>query len=140
MTRHKPSVYAICMLREAEVVGRKLFLTFTGLGSSSSSFRAFVIPVAGEKYIVKGAAARFATASTSGKIQLEVAGVDVDAGSGTNQLDTALDLSLTEDENVRSAVSTPTVLDDAGSLNVVISGTLTNLADCVLTVELEKAN
>ncbi|MDE2025160.1 MAG: hypothetical protein KGJ07_01570 [Patescibacteria group bacterium] len=128
------------MIRESEIVGRKLFLTFTGLGASSSSFRGFVVPVAGEKYIVKGAAARFGVASTSGTLQLEVAAIDVDAGSGTNQLDTALDLSQTEDENLRGKISTPTVIDDASSLNVVLGGTLTNLADCVLTVELEKVN
>lgn len=128
------------MVPEAEIAGRKIYVTLTGLSATSANQRVWTPPTkdANARFRLNAASARWGTASSSAKLQLEVATGNTALGSGVSQLDTALDTSATADVPVHSGVSNPTLFGNTDSLNLTISGTKTSLADCVVCLEIEK--
>lgn len=110
-----------------------LIVPLTAASVSQTCF----LPSSGTFQVV-GVVSRFGTASASGTFDLEVAGATVAIGSGTAQLTSAVALSGTAATNVATAITTQTVIKAGSALNVVIAGTMTGLADAVLSIELQK--
>lgn len=141
MTTQKAYVMLILiMIPQAEVTGQRHIVTISGLSATSVSQHAFVAPSTDAKYKVVSVSARFKTASTSGTLNVEVAKTTVATGSGTNQLGTALSLSGTADVTVNGQVTNPTIFDYTSVLNLIFAGTMTSLADCVVSILLERVN
>lgn len=92
-----------------------------------------------KSFIVNSVSVRFGTASTSGTLQIEVAGAAVAVGSGTSQLSSTISLAGTANtNNAGSLIGQPTVITPGAALNAVLGGTLTNLANCCITIELQE--
>jgi hypothetical protein len=115
------------------------------LTSSSASQLAFVAPSLGSgagidsSWQVAGASVRFHTASSSGTLQVEVAGAGIARGSGTNQLTGTMSLAGTADTTVNGTmITTPTAIPAGAAVNLIIAGTMTSLADCVVNVVLQR--
>ena len=82
---------------------------------------------------------RFGTASTSGTLQVEVAGAAVAIGSGVNQLTAPISLSGAANTNTAGVViASPTVINSASAVNLIFAGTVTNLANASVTVVLQR--
>lgn len=109
------------------------------LTSSSTSLTAYVAPSDGCTWQVAGVSARFGTASSSGAVQVEVAGAGVAVGSGTNQLTGTVSLAGTTNTTANGTVITsPTAIAAGSAVNVIVSGTMTSLANCQVTVVLQR--
>jgi hypothetical protein len=90
-------------------------------------------------YILRDVRAVQRVASTSGTLQIEHRLSGVAAGSGTNQLTATLSLSSTANTPTRATViSEPTIVAPGDMLGKVIAGTMTSLADCVVSLYLER--
>lgn len=123
-------------------------ITVIGLGATSASMTAWVCPnlasmglgdVAETQWQVVGVSARAGTASSSGTLQVEVAGAATAVGSGTNQLTGTMSLSGTASTTVNGTViGTPTVLSAGKALNIILAGTLTGLANCAVDIVLQR--
>lgn len=110
-----------------------------GLGAASSSLSAFVNDNLSGQYVVAGVVANFGTASSSGTLQVEVAGSGVAQGSGTNQLQSALSLAGTANVPVNGVVvASPTVITAGSRVNAILAGTLTGLANCSISIVLQR--
>lgn len=109
------------------------------LTASSTSLTAYVAPNDGTTWQVAAVSARFGTASSSGTLQVEVAAAATAVGSGTNQLTGTVSLAGTADTTVNGTViASPTVISAGKAVNLVIGGTMTSLADCSVTVVLQR--
>lgn len=79
------------------------------------------------------------TASTSGTLQVEVATGTQAIGAGTNQLTGTMSLSGTANTTVNGTVSgTPTTIAAGNRINLIFAGTVTNLANCIVNVVLQR--
>lgn len=86
-------------------------------------------------YKVVSLAATFGTASTSGTLQVEVATGTQAIASGTNQLTGTVSLSGTANTVVNGTViASPTTISAGARINLIFAGTVTNLANCSVTV------
>src|SRR5258708_4240357 len=90
-------------------------------------------------YQVVAATAVFGTASTSGTLQVEVATGTQAVASGTNQLTGTMSLSGTANTTVNGTViASPTVITAGSRINLIFAGTVTSLANAVVTVVLQR--
>lgn len=109
------------------------------LTATSTSLTAYVAPNDSTTWQVVAVSARFGTASTSGAVQVEVAGAAIAVGSGTNQLTGTVSLAGTTNTTVNGTIiASPTVLSAGGAVNVIVSGTMTSLANCQVTIVLQR--
>lgn len=91
------------------------------------------------QYSLVSVSVRFGTASTSGTLQIERTPSGTAVGSGTNLLSGTVSLAGTTNTNVSGFPSTSLsfanqVLTPGDSLSLIFGGTLTNLANAVITV------
>ena len=99
----------------------------------------FVVPNDGSQWIVDGPPTVFVNvASTSGTVKLEVALSGVTVGSGTDQTATLATNALTHQVVNGVSVLGPTVMTAGATLNAIWAGTVTNLANAVLTVPIRR--
>lgn len=114
-------------------------LQVSGLSSSSASQTIFVPDNVGGTFQVAAVSARFGTASSSGTLQVEVAGAGVAVASGVNQLTGTVSLAGTGNTTVNGTViASPTNIVAGSAINIILGGTLTNLANCGVTVTLRR--
>jgi len=95
------------------------------------------------QYSLVGCSVRFGTASTSGTLQIERTPSATAVGSGTNLLSGTVSLAGTANTVVNGVPSTSLsaanqVLAPGDSLSLIFAGTLTNLANCAITVFLSR--
>jgi limonene-1,2-epoxide hydrolase len=90
-------------------------------------------------YVIGGVVAVFGTASTSGTMQIEVATGTQAAGAGTNQLTGVVSLSGATNTAVSGVViASPTQIVTGARVNIIFSGTTTGLANCCISVILQR--
>lgn len=90
-------------------------------------------------YKVAAVTATFGTASTSGTLQVEVATGTQAIAAGTNQLTGTVSLAGTANTPVNGTVSgTPTTIAAGSRVNLIFGGTVTNLANCAISVVLQR--
>ncbi len=93
----------------------------------------------GTTYRVAAVTVNFGTASTSGTLQVEVATGTQAVGAGTNQLTGTLSLSGTANTPVNGTViASPTTITAGARVNLIFAGTVTNLANCTVSVSLQR--
>lgn len=110
-----------------------------GIGASSTSLTAFVNDNLGGQYVVAAVVVNFGTTSTSGTLQVEVAGAGVAQGSGTSQLTGTVSLSGTANTPVNGTViASPTTIVAGSRVNLIFSGTMTGLANCLVSLLLQR--
>ena len=112
-----------------------------GLSASSTSQTVFVADNAtgAQQYQIAAVSARFGTASSSGTLQVEVAGAGVAVGSGTNQLTGTISLAGTTNTTVNGTIiSSPTAIAAGSAVNIILAGTLTSLANCAVNIVLQR--
>lgn len=120
-------------------VGSTMVNNTSGLGSSSASMTVFQAPTSGASYKVTAVSAIFGTTSTSGTLQVEKATGTQAVASGTNILTGTMSLSGTAATTVNGTLATTaglTTLAPGNRLNIILAGTLTNLANCNVDIEL----
>ena len=111
----------------------------SGLGASSSSLTAFVDDNVSGEFKIAGVTVTFGTTSTSGTMQLEVATGTQAVAAGTNQLTGTMSLSGTANTPVNGTIiASPTTIIAGSRINIILGGTLTNLANCVVNIVLER--
>lgn len=109
------------------------------LTASSASQPLFTVPSDGCTWQICAVSTRFTTASSSGTLQVEIAGAGIAVGSGTNQLSSTISLAGTANTTVNGTViASPTTVAAGSSVNLVLAGTLTSLAGCLVTVVLQR--
>lgn len=118
------------------------------LSATSTSQTVFTAPASAGlngQYKFIWATVRFGTQSTSGTLQIEKAASGTAVGGGTNLLQGTMALSGTANTPTHSSgaaapVTNPnTVTLSAGdSLNFIIAGTMTGLANCLVTIWLAR--
>lgn len=92
-------------------------------------------------YKVVGVSAVFGTASTSGTLQVEVATGTQAITAGTNQLTGTISLAGTANTTVNGTViASPTTVTAGSRINLIFGGTVTNLANCAITVALQRVS
>jgi hypothetical protein len=110
-----------------------------GLGASSTSQTIFVADNVSGSFQIAAVAVTFGTASSSGTLQVEVAGSGVAQGSGTNQLTGTVSLAGTANTPVNGTViASPTTITAGSRVNIILAGTLTSLANCCITITLRR--
>lgn len=88
---------------------------------------------------IAGVAAVFGTASTSGTLQVEVATGTQAIASGVNQLTGTMSLAGTANTTVNGTViASPTTITSGARINLIFAGTVTNLANTAITVQLQR--
>ncbi len=111
------------------------------LGASSTSQTIYVNPTVGGTFKILAASVVFGTASSSGTMQIEVATGTQAVGSGTSQLTGTMSLSGTANTVVNGTiVASPTTIATGSRINVILAGTLTGLANCVVTLVLARVS
>lgn len=114
-------------------------VTLSLISASSTSFTAYVNDSISGTYRIAGVSAVFGTASSSGTLQVEVATGTQAVASGTNQLTGTVSLSGTANTTVNGTViASPTTITAGARINVILGGTLTSLANCAVTILLQK--
>lgn len=109
------------------------------LTSSSTSQTIWVCPNVGGTYQVAGATVTQGTASASGTVQIEVATSTQAIGSGTVQLTGTMSIAGTANTPVNGTViASPTAIVAGARVNIILAGTLTSLANCVVEVVLQR--
>jgi len=109
------------------------------LTASSTSQTLWVNPNLGGTYKIAAASVVQGTASSSGTMQIEVATGTQAIGSGTNQLTGTMSLAGTANTTVNGTViASPTTITAGSRINIILGGTLTSLANCVVTVTLQR--
>lgn len=109
------------------------------LTSASASQTIWVNPTVGGTYKVVAATVTQGTASTSGTMQIEVATGTQAIASGTNQLTGTMSLAGTANTPVNGTViASPTTIAAGSRVNIILAGTLTNLANCVVSITLQR--
>jgi len=117
------------------------YVQSTTLTASSTSQTIWVNPNVGGTYKITGATVTFGTASSSGTMQVEVATGTQAIASGTNQLTGTMSLSGTANTPVNGTViASPTTIAAGSRINIILAGTLTSLANCVVTVSLARVS
>lgn len=110
-----------------------------GLGASSTSQTIFTCDTVSGNYTIAAVSVVFGTASSSGTLQVEVASGTTAVGSGTNQLSSAASLSGTANTVVNGTIiASPTTIAAGSRINIILAGTLTGLANCCVTVVLQR--
>jgi hypothetical protein len=100
---------------------------------------AFVNDSLSGTYVLAGVVATFGTTSTSGTLQVEVATGTQATGSGTNQLTGTISLAGTANTPVNgTVVATPTAIAAGSRVNVIFGGTTTGLANCCISLVLQR--
>jgi hypothetical protein len=123
----------------AVIVPAYEYATSTTLTSSSASQTVWVCPNVGGTYQVAAVTATQGTASSSGTLQVEVATGTQAIGSGTNQLTGTVSLSGTANTPVNGTlITTPTTIAAGNRINLILAGTLTSLANCVVNIALQR--
>lgn len=97
------------------------------------------------QYALAGVQVRFGTASTSGTLQVEKTPSATAVGSGTNLLTGTISLAGTANTSLNGTLVSPPGLDanllsGGDSLSVVLGGTLTSLANCAVTLLIQRVN
>ncbi len=111
------------------------------LSATSTSLTAYVSPNDSCTWQIVGVSSRFGTASTSGTLQVEVAGAGIAVGSGTNQLTGTVALSGTANTTANGTViASPTTISSGSAINLIIAGTMTSLANCSVTLVLQRVS
>jgi len=109
------------------------------LTASSTSQTLWVNPNVGGTYKIVAATVTQGTASSSGTMQVEVATGTQAIGGGTNQLTGTMSLSGTANTPVNGTViASPTTIAAGNRINIILAGTLTSLANCVVTITLQR--
>lgn len=111
-------------------------ISVPNLSSSSTSFIAFV---SDQTYQIYDVSVSFGTASSSGTLSVEVAPSGTAVGSGTAVLSSTISLSGTHNTPVYGTLVTnidSLQIVKGSMVNVLLAGTLTNLADCCVTIQL----
>ena len=117
----------------------KRYVISVPLTAATTSVPVFI---ADDDYIVEGITATFGTASTSGTLQLEKCTGTTALASGTNLLTGTISLSGTANTPVSGTLlSNPVTISLASGnrLNIIIAGTMTNLATANITIRLKRA-
>jgi hypothetical protein len=114
-------------------------LQVTGLSATSTSLTAFVNDNVSGTFTIAAVAVVFGTASNSGTLQVEVATGTQAVASGTNQLTGTVSLAGTAATTVNGTViAAPTTVTAGSRINVILGGTLTSLANCCVTITLQR--
>lgn len=88
---------------------------------------------------IAGVTATFGTASTSGTLQVEVATGTQAIAAGTNQLTGTISLAGTANTPVNGTlIASPTTIAAGSRVNLIFAGTVTNLANAVVALVLER--
>lgn len=107
--------------------------------SYAVSHTIFVCPNVSGTYAIEGVSASFGTASTSGTLQVEVATGTQAIAAGTNQLTGTMSLSGTANTTVNGTmITSPTTISAGNRINLIFAGTVTNLANAIVTVVLRR--
>ncbi len=113
-----------------------LNISVSGLVAASTSLSAFV---ADNAYQIVGVQAVFGTPSTSGTLQVEVATGTQAVGGGANQLTGAVSLAGAANTVVGGTlIASPTQIASGDRINLILAGTLTSLANCCVTITLQR--
>lgn len=112
-------------------------------GQAASSWAAshtiFVADTVSGTYQIAAVEVVFGTASTSGTLQIEVATSTQAVGSGTNQLTGTVSLSGTANTAVAGTIiASPAQITSGSRVNLIFGGTVTNLANCVVNIVLQR--
>lgn len=89
-------------------------------------------------YQIVAVSAVFGTASSSGTLNVEVATGTQAIGSGTNQMSSTISLSGTANTTVNGTITTQTAITAGARINLIFAGTVTSLANCSITVALQR--
>lgn len=115
------------------------FQNQTAAASYAVSHTIFVNDSLTGTYKVAAASAVFGTASTSGTLQVEVATGTQAVAAGTNQLTGTVSLAGTANTVVNGTIiASPTTISAGARVNLIFAGTVTNLANCAISVVLQK--
>jgi hypothetical protein len=125
-------------LVSTELPGPELRVIVDASGTGTSSHNIFTAPNDGTAWQVAAVSARFSTASTSGTLNVEVAGAAVARGSGVNQLTSTISLAGTADTTANGTVTGTTTVSAGTSINAIFAGTMTNIAGLLITVTLKR--
>lgn len=107
--------------------------------AATTSFTLCVNDNVSGTYQVAAVSTVFGTASSSGTLQVEVATGTTALGSGTNQLTGTISLAGTANTTVNGTViASPTTITAGARVNIILAGTLTSLANCSVTVALQR--
>lgn len=107
--------------------------------SYAVSHTIFVNDNSGSTFRIAAITASFGTASTSGTLQVEVATGTQAIAAGTNQLTGTVSLSGTANTAVSGTlIASPTTIGSGNRINLIFAGTVTNLANCIITVALQR--
>lgn len=110
------------------------------LVAASTSLPLFTVPNDGPSYQVAAFSCRFGTASSSGTATIEVATAGTAIGSGTAQLTGTVSLAGTTNTTVNGTlIASPTNAPSGTSVNLVLGGTMTSLANGQCTTTLVRA-
>lgn len=110
-----------------------------GLSATSTSLTAFVADNISGQFVISGVSVVFGTTSTSGTLQVEVATGTQAVGGGTNQLTGAASLSGVANTTVNGVlIAAPTTVTAGSRINLILAGTLTGLANAVVTISLQR--
>ena len=114
-------------------------VSISAISDSTTSFTAYVNDNISGTFQLVGVSARFGTASSSGTLQVEVAGAGVAVASGTNQLTGTVSLAGTANTTVNGTlIASPTAIVAGSAVNVIIAGTMTSLANCSINIVLRR--
>ena len=90
-------------------------------------------------FIIASVSAVFGTTSTSGTLQVEVATGTQATGSGVNQFTGVVSLAGTANTTVNGTLlAAPTQISAGSRVNVIFGGVATGLANCCITVALQR--
>lgn len=90
-------------------------------------------------YKVAAVSAVFGTASSSATLQVEVATGTQAIAAGTNQLTGTVSLAGVANTVVNGTIiASPTTIAAGSRVNLIFAGTVTNLANCSITVALQR--
>jgi hypothetical protein len=89
-------------------------------------------------YQLNSISVHFGTASTSGTLQVEYLTGTTGSGSGTALLTTPISLSGTANTVYSAKPSTVKTLNPGDRLGIKLAGTLTNLANCVVQLNMQR--
>lgn len=107
--------------------------------SYAVSHTVFVCPNVSATYAIEGVSVSFGTASTSGTLQVEVATGTQAIAAGTNQLTGTMSLSGTANTTVNGTmIASPTTISAGNRINLIFAGTVTNLANAIVTIALRR--
>lgn len=107
--------------------------------SYAVSHTIFVNDNSGSTFKVAAVSVNFGTTSTSGTLQVEVATGTQAVGAGTVQLTGTMSLSGTANTVVNGTViASPTTITSGARINLIFAGTITGLANAVVTVALQR--